>query len=169
MLVVQMHGAPGSGKSTLARALAREIDAIALDKDVIKAALLRKGVPEEQAAPAAYEAYFALARSLVAQGRSVILDSPVYWPSIVENWEALAAAAGSPLLMVECVCPDRDELARRVRDRDALESQPRELFQERLPGRDWEPACDRLVVDTTRPFDEILAAALDYVRSAVPA
>ena len=43
IIVVQMHGEPGSGKSTLARALAPRIDALVLDKDIIKAALLRSG------------------------------------------------------------------------------------------------------------------------------
>jgi len=169
MLVVQMHGVPGSGKSTLARALGQEIDAVVLDKDVIKAALLRSGLSGEQAAPAAYEAYFALARGLVAQGRSVILDNPVFWPSIEENWRALAAAAGSPLLMIECACDDRTELARRLRERASLESQQNAPYRRRRQGREWEPSCERLILDTTRPSGEILSAAVDYVRAGVAA
>ena len=43
-VVVQMHGMPGSGKSTVARELGQRIAAVVLDKDVIKAALLRSGV-----------------------------------------------------------------------------------------------------------------------------
>jgi predicted kinase len=169
MLVVQMHGVPGSGKSTLARALGQEINAVVLDKDVIKAALLRSGLSEEQAAPASYEAFFALARALTQQGRSVILDNPVYWPGIEENWRAVAAEAGSPLLMIECVCADRAELARRLAERPALESQPRDLRDWRRLGRDWEPTGERLVVNTTRPFREALAEAVAYVRAGVAA
>lgn len=164
MLVVQMHGMPGSGKSTLARALGREIPAVVIDKDVIKAALLRSGISEQQAADGAYETYFDVAASMVWQGYSVILDNPVFWPRVEEKWRALAAKARSPLLMIECVCADDAELYRRLATRDALESQPREpLPAERLAGT-IDPAGERLALDTLRPVDDLVAEALAYVR-----
>lgn len=170
MLVVQMHGMPGSGKSTLALALAPRIDAVALDKDVIKAALLEAGLDECEAAAATYDAYFALARSLVAQGWSVVLDSPVFWPRVEEQWLRLADAAGSPPLLVECVCGDGAELCRRVMTRPALASQPREpLDLARIPGvmpTAFEP---RLVLDTTRPPAELVDEAVRYIDAACAA
>lgn len=169
MLVVQMHGVPGSGKSTVARALARRLGAVVIDKDVIKAALLRSGVSEEQAGPAAYEVYFDMAASMVRLGHSVILDNPVYWPSVDERWRALAREAGSPLLIIECLCGDDTELRRRLATRDAVESQPREpLDLHRRPGT-IEVTCERLTLDTLRPLDDIVEEALAYVREAVPA
>ncbi len=168
-LVVQMHGEPGSGKSTVARAIAPHIGAVVLDKDVIKAALLRSGIEEAAAAPGAYEVYFALARSIVRLGHSLILDNPVYWPRVLEQWQEISAASGSPALMMHCVCDDAAELRRRLVTREALESQPREpLDLRRYPGT-IEVACDRLVLDTTRPLDDILAEALAYIEAAVPA
>src|SRR5438876_139443 len=130
-IIVQMHGEPGSGKSTIARALGWALDAIVLDKDVIKAALLRTGVAEAQAAPAAYEAFFGLAADLAAQGRSLVLDNPVYWPRIEKTWIAIAERHGASRVMIECVCARREELARRLAARDSLESQPRVPFAPR--------------------------------------
>src|SRR5262249_52812418 len=101
-VVVQMHGEPGSGKSTLARALAPRIDAIVLDKDVIKSAILRSGARETLAASAAYETYFDLARSFVEQRRSLILDNPVFWPRVEERWLEASAAASCPPILIEC-------------------------------------------------------------------
>jgi len=164
MLVVQMHGVPGSGKSTLARVLGREIPAVVIDKDVIKAALLRLGIAEQQAAGGAYETYFDLAAGIVRQGYSVILDSPMNWPRVEAKWRELASEARSPLLMIECVCADDAELRRRLVARDALESQPREpLPAERLAGT-IVPTCERLTLDTLRPLDDLVADALAYVR-----
>ena len=163
-LVVQMHGEPGSGKTAVAGALARRIDAVALDKDVIKAALLDAGIAQEQAAAGAYDAYFALASALVAQGRSVILDNPVFWPRVEEQWLRLAAEARSPAVLIECVCADRDELRRRLSTRPALASQPREpLDLARHPGAAATAFQPRLVLDATRPLAELIDASASYI------
>jgi len=165
-IVVQMHGEPGSGKSTIARAIAPRIGAVVLDKDVIKAALLRAGIVEERAAPGAYEVYFAQADDLVRLGHSVILDNPVFWPRVEQRWHALCERAGSPRLLIECVCPDQAELSRRLATRLALESQPREpLDLARHPGAAATLFQPRLVLDTTRPLDDVVADALAYIRS----
>lgn len=163
MIVVQMHGEPGSGKSTMARRIGASLGAVVLDKDVTKAALLRSGIAEAQAASGAYEAYFDLARHMIEQGQSIVLDTPVFWTPVEQNWKRLSAAAGSPEIMIECVCPDRAELVRRLATRDALESQPREpLDLRRHPGT-ISVDCERLTLDTIRPLDGLVAAAVAYV------
>lgn len=167
-LVIQMHGEPGSGKSTVAREVGARLGAVVLDKDVIKAALLRVGIPEKEAAVGAYEVFFAQARALVTSGQSIILDNPVYWASVEERWLEISDATGSPPILIECVCIDDVELERRLATRDALESQPRErLNKDRVPGiaeTQFEP---RLVIDTTRPLDEIVAEAAAYIEAQV--
>ncbi len=169
-LVVQMHGEPGSGKSTVARAIAPYIGAVVLDKDVIKAALLRSGVPERQAGPAAYEVYFAQAEDLARLGHSVILDNPVFWPRVEQRWLELAAQVGSPPLLIECVCSDRAELERRLGSRDALESQPRTpLDLTRHPGSAATAFEPRLTLDTTRALSDLVEEALSFLRAGVPA
>ena len=166
--VVQMHGEPGSGKSTLARALAPRIGAVVLDKDIIKSALLRSGAPESLAASGAYEAYFDLARSLVEQRRSIILDNPVFWARVEEQWLALSAAAGCAPILIECVCPDRDELVRRLGSRNGLESNPREpLDLLRHPGSVETRFEPRITLDTTRPLARLVDEATRFVEARV--
>ena len=168
-IVVQMHGEPGSGKSTLARALAPRIDAVVLDKDIIKSAILRAGANEQLAGPAAYEIYFDLAESIVQQGHSIILDNPVFWPRVEERWLALSAAASCAPLLIECVCRDRDELVRRLATRNGLESNPREpLDLSRHPEAVETRYQPRLTLETTLPIDELVDAAATYV-AGVPA
>jgi predicted kinase len=169
-VVIQMHGEPGSGKSTLARAIAERIGAIALDKDVLKAALLRSGIAEAQAAPAAYEAFFAQARALVAGGHSIILDNPVYWKSVERHWLDISDAAGSPRILIECVCTDRDALLQRLRTRDIVESQPRDpLDLRRHPGSSPTQFQPRLTLDTTAGVDELIQRAVAYIERSTSA
>jgi predicted kinase len=166
-VVVQMHGEPGSGKSTVARGLGARLGYVVLDKDVIKGALLRSGVEERQAAPGAYEVFFAQAQDLVAAGHSIVLDNPVFWESVERRWLEIVNAADSPPILIECVCADRAEIARRLATRDALESQPRDpLDLSKHPGST--PTCfePRLTLDTTRPPEEIVEEAIAYIEAA---
>jgi predicted kinase len=168
-IVVQMHGEPGSGKSTLAHALGEALGALVIDKDVIKAALLRSGIPEQQAAAGAYEVFFAQARAFVAAGHAVVLDNPVFWEPVERRWLEIADAAGSPRILIECVCSDRDELARRLTTREAVESQPRTpLDLARHPGATPTPFQPRLTLDTTRPLADLVDEAVSYVEHLTP-
>lgn len=164
-----MHGEPGGGKSTVAQVLGQQLGAVVLDKDVIKAALLRSGIAERDAAAGAYEVYFAQARAFVAAGHSIVLDNPVFWESVERHWLEIAADAGSPPILIECVCPDRDELIRRLATRDALESQTREpLALDCNPGSAATTFEPRLTLDTTRRLDDLVAEALAYVEHLTP-
>jgi predicted kinase len=168
VLVIQMHGEPGSGKSTIARAVGSSLDAVVIDKDVIKAALLRVGIAEQQAAAGAYEVFFAQASAFVAAGHSIILDNPVYWATVERRWLEISDAAGSPRILIECTCPDREALLHRLRTRDALESQPREpLNLDRYEGIGETMFEPRLTLDTTRPLDDLVADALNYIERAL--
>ncbi|MDE3095538.1 MAG: ATP-binding protein [Chloroflexota bacterium] len=173
LLVVQMHGEPGSGKSTLARALGPALHAVVLDKDIVKSALLRAGVSEALAGPASYEAYYGVAASLLRQGLSVVLDNPVYWPISLDKSRRLAMFAGARYALIECACPDRAELLRRLRTRDAMESQPRApLDLDKHPGAAVVTTREpRLVLDTTRPLDDLVQSAIAHIEahSAAPA
>lgn len=165
-VVVQMHGEPGSGKSAVASAIAPALNAIVLDKDVIKSALLRVGLTNDVASSAAYEVYFDIARSLAGAGRALILDNPVFWPRVEANWLRLCADAGSPPILIECVCPDREVLAHRLASRGALASQPREpLDLVRYPGAAPTEFCPRLAIDTRRPMQDLVPECVAFVRS----
>lgn len=160
--LLQMAGQPGSGKSALARLLGKRTGAVVLDKDVLKTAVLDAGVAEGNAGSIAYEAFFALADHLLGQGLSVVLDSPSFWETIPTKGTAVAAQRMVPYYFIECMCGDRDELARRLRERTRLRSNP----GEEAIDKPWEtiaPAGAFLRVDTTQPIERCLELALDYL------
>ena len=66
---LQMSGVPGSGKTTVARAVAEATEAVIIDHDVSKSALLNANVPVEIAGPASYQVLQALGSHLLNQGR----------------------------------------------------------------------------------------------------
>ena len=163
LFVVQMHGEPGSGKSTLARALAPALPAIHLDKDILSSALIRAGVAPDLQGPGAYESLREVARSLMAQGYSVILDSPCFWPMNEEKGRALAADFDATWTMIECKCP-ADVVEHRLTTRERLASHP--LRRGEGAGRPgmYEPTCDRLVLDSTRTVAALVAEGMRYLR-----
>ncbi len=159
LFLLQMAGAPGTGKSALARMIGYSTKAVVLDKDVIKSALLDSGVPEEQAAPAAYEAFFALADHLLGQEISVVLDSPSFYESIPAKGQAIAAKQAARYHFVECVCPE-DVRQRRLEGRETMPSQTN-IADGSTPTA--APPGAYLRVDTTQPIDECLALVLEYL------
>jgi hypothetical protein len=79
----------------------------------------------------------------------------------------VAAHAGAAYFMIECVCLDGGELARRLATRPALASQPRLVHNWRAVPGTIEPAAERLVLDTLRPLSELVDQALAYLRAGV--
>jgi len=182
VVLVQMAGFPGSGKTTVARALARRIGAVVVDIDAIKSALLTAGVDFDRAGAGAYEVSRAVARELLDQRRSAILDSPCHFEEIIERGRALATEVAVPYCFVECSLDDVDELRRRLRGRTALPSQradievaPRgaaaaaaatsaESVLGEWAARAKRPSGSALLLDTSRPVDWCVDEAHRYVR-----
>ncbi len=160
--LLQMAGMPGSGKSALARLIGRSTKAVVLDKDVVKTSALEAGAEEKLAGGLSYDVFFALADHLLGQGWSVVLDSPSFWETIPKRGAEIAAKRHIPYFFIECVCDDESELARRLRERTKLTSQPgAEILED-----SWNtitPAEAHLRVDTTQDLERCLSLALDYL------
>ena len=160
-----MAGAPGSGKSALARLIGKRTGAVVIDKDVLKTAALEAGAEESLAGPAAYEAFFALADHLLGQGLNVVLDSPSFWETIPAKGSAVAERRCVPYYFIECICPDWEELARRLNERPRLRSHPGEEALD-VPSQTIAPPGPYLRIDTTQPIERCLALALEYLEVA---
>lgn len=92
---VVLSGLPGTGKSTVAR---RVVDATAAElfaKDVIEAALWRRGVGRDQDSSwVAHEVMTSLASEALRRGRTVVLDTVAGTEQVRRDWRAAAAGPG---------------------------------------------------------------------------
>lgn len=162
------------------RALAPRIGAVILGHDVTKTALLDADIPWEQAGRASYETLYALARAILGQRRSVIIDSPCFYQRILDEGLPLATDAGARYCYLECSVPDLAESARRLRERAPRRSQRRDLYTpppdapaaarptgdalfETWRGQMKRPPTPYLRIDTGQPLAASLPRILAYL------
>ncbi|KAH8986377.1 hypothetical protein EDB92DRAFT_1818380 [Lactarius akahatsu] len=122
-LFIQMSGAPGSGKCTTANPLARLINGVVIDHDILKSALLEKGISFDKAAEVAYHLDWTFAEAVIKQEHSVIVDSTCNYAQILSQGIALAQRYGYEYWYVEFEADNVGMLDERLRKSVSLRSQ----------------------------------------------
>ncbi len=164
--LVCVGGVIGVGKTTVARILAEGGRAVHLAADAIRKCLA--GVGHEEPAPAeAYSEEFTekvqdelmrRARIVLASGRSVVLDTTFCAASLRMRARDLADDLSVPFRFFECRAPEA-VLRERLRSRGrGLSDAGEDLLPRFL--RAWETEdgldpCEKAVVDTTRPVQDL--------------
>ncbi|WP_165807170.1 AAA family ATPase [Nocardioides currus] len=183
-MLVQLSGVPGSGKSTLAYEIANTADYVVVNTDVLKSCLLGSGVPMSDAGGASYAVALGLSSDLVAQGRSVILDSPCRYRELLDGGESIAEAAGIRYAFIELWAPDVSVLLTRLDEREPRISQVASATAP-VPGTAWEfgtaeatlsewqeqllrPDGDWIRLNATHPREANLERALEYLEHRRP-
>lgn len=173
MLII-MAGLPATGKSTIARRLARELPAILLDKDSIRAALfppceIDYSVRQDDLVVRAMlqAAQYMLHRD---QAKHIILDgrpfSRVYQ---VTECAQVAQSLDVPFRVIHCCCSDRT--ARERLGRDLLDGSHiaanRDFRLYQTLKEHFEPiAQEQLLANTDDSIEVCLHHCLAYLRSA---
>ncbi|MGD6903385.1 AAA family ATPase [Bacillus infantis] len=134
MFFVQMSGFPGSGKSTLSRQIAKRTGAVVIDHDIVKSALLHsiKGTPIDGkiAGNISYNIDWSLIDFNLSQGHHVIFDSPCLYEEMVDRGIDLAKKYKAKYKYVECYLNDINEVNYRLKNRERMISQIREVSSE---------------------------------------
>ncbi|RWA15038.1 hypothetical protein EKO27_g126 [Xylaria grammica] len=170
-LIIQMSGPPGSGKSTLARLLARSIDGVVINHDLIKDFFLDSSFSFQDSARLTYRLDWALAEDMIQQGRSVVVDSVCNYEEVLARGTALAERYGYAYWYVECRIENLEALDRRLHARVPLRSQragvneppPDSVINITGVGED-SAALFRKWMDPRRPDDTNVLIIVDSTR-----
>jgi adenylylsulfate kinase len=172
-VLIAMAGLPGCGKSTVAAGLERELGAVVLDKDRVRAALFPPRVLDYSAVQddvCMAAIYQAAATILNANPRQhVVIDGRTFLRADqVADLLALASSLGTPPRVIECVCDD-DVARRRLEADRARGGHPagnRTYALYLSLKADAEPlTVPRFVLDTGRlPLEECVRRCLGYLK-----
>lgn len=125
--LILMSGLSGSGKSTVARQLAKRINAIHLRSDAVRKHLAGISVGDRasdelytpQMNQKTYDRLLELAKMLISQGFSIILDAKYDRQNLREPAIAYAQSKNIPLRIIYCTAPIevlRDRISQRTDD-----------------------------------------------------
>lgn len=170
--LVLMAGYGGSGKTTLAHALATQLRWPVLDKDVLKAQLVRTlhGLPEDDVSLVAYDILFAQAQDiLVLQRLSVILDTSAVFPRVATRAHQLMRMTDARLKIILCKATQHVRQVR-LQQRNEQDAGRRQLLINPVASDEdnWQrfshlPQENLLELDTTQPFEQYLQQALQHL------
>ncbi|MFD2446887.1 AAA family ATPase [Bacillus sp. CGMCC 1.16607] len=172
MFFVQMSGHPGSGKSTLARQIATRVEAVIIDHDIVKSALLHSveeaPIDAKLAAKISYNIDWSLIEFHLSQGHAVIFDSPCLYEVMVEKGTELSKKYNVKYKYVECYLNDIHEINFRLKNRERKISQIKEVdlkeaFTFTIENSKKPDEYNCLVVDTAQPLESYIQEVLNYI------
>ncbi|WP_033541010.1 AAA family ATPase [Planococcus sp. CAU13] len=174
MFFIQMSGFPGSGKSALSREIAKQCWAVIVDHDVVKSSLMKSieetPIDPKLAGKIAYNIDWSLVEFHLSQGMNVILDSPCLYEELIEKGIALCEKFCATYKYVECYLDDRDEINRRLQQRERMLSQisaapSPEAFTYTIANSKKPVGHEILTVNTSQPLEAYLPEVIDYVNA----
>jgi predicted kinase len=171
MFFIQMSGFPGSGKSTLSKQIAKTTGAVLIDHDIVKSALLESiedNMDNKLAGKISYNIDWSLIESHLSHGQNVIFDSPCLYDEMIIRGTHLCNKYNVRYKYVECYLDDINEINLRLRIRNSMISQIKEVISEEgfkhTINNSKKPANLKcLLVDTSMPLESYLQKVMDYI------
>ncbi|MBD8032416.1 MULTISPECIES: AAA family ATPase [Solibacillus] len=174
MFFIQMSGFPGSGKSTLALEIAKRIDCVIVDHDIVKSALLNS-VNESQldgklAGKISYNIDFSLVDFYLSQGKNVILDSPCLYDEMIEKGMAIARTNNAKYKYIECYLADFDKINNRLKNRvkkisQITDGQSKDIFYATLKSSKKPANTTCFTVKTDEPLHTYIDDVINYINN----
>ncbi len=157
LVLVAVGGGVASGKSTVAARLARQLDALHVGSDEVRAEMPRAGLDafSQRHEAEVYAEVLRRAERGLAAGRNVVVDGCFSLARERGEARAMAVAHGAPFLFVECRAAEA-AIRERLAARDAASDEP---F--------WRAVADDLAA-RSEPVVELAEGEHDVVRTDAP-
>ena len=157
-------GLPGVGKSYFARTLAREMNAVHLNSDIVRKQLLDTPGYSESEKSMIYHELFRLVREQLVRNNKVIVDATFSKSVHRKAYEDLIRDLDGKLSIIRIIAPEalvKDRLAKKRPDSDA------DYFvYQKLKNEYDEIVVPHLVLDSGRQdITQMIALAKNYVTS----
>lgn len=167
-MIIVIGGIPGTGKSTLAEALSSSLNLPLYAKDILEAAVVRRGLATSQTlSGVGYELMSTLAEQQVWFGNKVIVDFIASRQRIEAEWPSLLKAE---LKYIECVCSDSNLHRNRLEIRERNIEGWYELSWDNvlMIKREYQPFQEeRLILDSVDDLHENIERAKKYILADV--
>lgn len=173
MFFLQMSGFPGSGKSTLAKEISKEFNAVIIDHDIVKSALLdsmtKSHLDLAASGKISYAIDWSLADFYLSQGFPVILDSPCLYREMIEKGLALSKQYKVKYKYVECIAKDVHVVNKRLKERNNMISQITAISSEEGFYKTIENSAkprDTMIlqVNTLQHLEEYITEVISYLK-----
>ncbi|WP_419961705.1 AAA family ATPase [Psychrobacillus sp. BM2] len=172
MFFVQMSGFPGSGKSTLARQVLQKTGAVIIDHDIVKSALLHSieevAIDSNLAGKISYNIDWSLIEFHLSQGQDVIFDSPCLYQEMIDKGTYLSKRYNVKYKYIECYLSDIYEINSRLKNRERMISQIKEIksevaFKSTIENSKKPFGYKYMTVDTGQPLESYIQDVMNYI------
>ncbi|AOV08136.1 AAA family ATPase [Sporosarcina ureilytica] len=172
MFFVQMSGFPGSGKSTISREIGKRTGAIVVDHDIVKSALLNSiednPIDMKIAGKISYSIDWSLIDFHLSQGQNVVFDSPCLYQEMIVRGRDLSEKYNVKYKYVECYLNDFQEINYRLKNRERMISQIKEInseeaFKYTIENSKKPNDIQCLLIDTSRPLESYIDEVINYI------
>ncbi len=153
MLII-VAGLPATGKSTLAKRLAKKLNAVVLNTDVIRKEIFPKPKYTEEEKRIVYDVLFLLTKYLLMNGINVILDGTFYKRSIRHKAYDIAKKLGKTFIVIECICNEdvvRERLKKRRKEKSISDADYN--VYKKIKSQFEKIERPHIIVDTTNNID----------------
>lgn len=171
MFFLQMSGFPGSGKSTLAKQISKITNAIIVDHDISKTAILEalddQNLSMYVLGKTAYHIDWSLIEFYLSQGYSVIFDAPCLYEEMIEIGKQLCLKYQIKYKYVECYIDNyeliQERLITRERKISQIQNTTYEAFRNGIQQSKKSEKYEYLIVESSHPIETYLSRVIEYI------
>lgn len=162
-MIIIVIGLPGTGKTTFSRGLAKYLNALHLNTDIIRDQLDLRGQYDRKTKNRIYKNMEQQAASALQEGKIVVLDGTFYKQKLRKNYITFAQKLGQPLKWIELKATEKAVKERVQQKRTYSEADYEVYLKVKAAFEPMRQDCLELWNDKDTPMAVLLEKAMAYL------